>query len=94
MFYLFFYLQKFFRCENTADGFKIFLLPRFCFVFLPTTLNSLHPEVMLLSRSTAPRDSATAIEKTSQKGTLQRERPNRSVVKKKERNIYLIEVEI
>ncbi len=36
---------------------------------------------MVLSYCTAPRDSATDIEKTSQKGTLEREQPNRSVVK-------------
>ncbi len=50
-------------------------------MFLPTTLTSLPPGVMLLNCSTAPRDSATNIEKTSQKGTLEQERPNRSVVK-------------
>ncbi len=38
----------------------------FCLVFLPTTLASLPPGV-ILSRSTAPRDSATNIEKTSRK---------------------------
>ncbi len=62
--------------------FKWFLLSRFHLVFLPTTLGSLPSGVILLIRSTAPRDSATDIEKTSQKGTLERERPNRSVVKK------------
>ncbi len=36
---------------------------------------------MLLNCSTTPRDSATGIEKASQKG--ERERPNRSVVKSK-----------
>ncbi len=51
-------------------------------MFLLTTLVSLPPGVMLLSRSTAPRDSTTNIEKTSQKGALEQERPNRSVVKR------------
>ncbi len=60
---------------------KYFLLSRFHLVFLPTTLTSLPPVVMLLNHSTAPRDSATDIEKTSQKGALERERPNRTVVK-------------
>ncbi len=50
-------------------GFKVFLLFRFYLVFLPTTtLASLPPGIMLLDHSTAPRDSATNIEKTSQKG--------------------------
>ncbi len=58
-----------------------FLLSRFHFVFLPTKLASLPPGVMLLNHSTATRDSATNIEKTTQKGTPEREKPNRSVVK-------------
>ncbi len=62
-------------------GFIVFLLSPFRLVFLPTTLNSLPPGVMLLNRSTAPRDSATDIGKISQKITLEREGPNRSVVK-------------
>ncbi len=49
--------------------------------FLPTTLVSLPSGVMLLNCSTAPRDSATDIEKTSRKDMPERERPNRSVVK-------------
>ncbi len=70
-------------CANTADNmvFKVFLLSRFRLVFLPTTLFSLPSGVMLLNRSTTPRDSATDIEKTSRKGAPERERPNRSVVK-------------
>ncbi len=61
--------------------FKVFLLSRFHLVFLPTTLASLLPGVILLNRSTAPRDTATDIEKTSEKGVPERERPNRSIVK-------------
>ncbi len=60
--------------------FIVFLLSRFHLVFLPTTLTSLLPGVMLLNRSTTLRDSATNFEKTSQKGMPERERPNRSVV--------------
>ncbi len=56
------------------------MLSHFCLVFLPTTFASLPPGVMFLNRSTTPRDSATDIEKTSQKGVLEREQPNRSVV--------------
>ncbi len=63
---------------------RFFLLSGFCCVFLPTTLTSLPPGVMLLSRSTAPRDSATYIKKTSRKGALEQERLNRSVVKTEE----------
>ncbi len=47
--------------------FKVFLLSRFCLVFLSTTLASLPPGVMLLNRSTAPRDSATDIGKHPKK---------------------------
>ncbi len=61
---------------------KFILISRFRLVFLPTTLASLPPGVMLLNRYTAPRDSATNIEKTAQKGAREREQPNRSVVKK------------
>ncbi len=50
--------------------FKVSLLSRFHLVLLPTTLASLPPGVMLLNRSIALRDSATDIEKTSQKGAL------------------------
>ncbi len=53
----------------------------YSFVFLPTTLASLLPGLMLLNCSAAPRDSATDIEKTSPKGAPERERPNRSLVK-------------
>ncbi len=63
----------------------IWFLQFFCYlirlVFLPTTLASLPSGVMLLNRSTAPRGSATDIKKTSQKGTPEREQPNRSIVK-------------
>ncbi len=61
--------------------FKIFLLYRFHLVFLPISLASLPPGVMILNCSTAPRDSATDIEKTARKGAPERERPNRSTVK-------------
>ncbi len=45
-------------------GFKVFfLLSHFGLVFLPTTLASLPSGVVLLSHSTAPRESATDIEK-------------------------------
>ncbi len=54
---------------------------RFHLVFLPTTLPSLPPGIMLLNCSTVPRDSATDIKKSSQKGALEREWSNRSVVK-------------
>ncbi len=60
---------------------KFFLLSHFRLVFLPTTLASLPPGVMLLNCSTAPRDNTIHIEKTSQKGAPEREQPNRSVVK-------------
>ncbi len=60
---------------------KFFLLSRFGLVLLSTTLVSLPPGVMLLICSTTPRDSAADIERMSRKGTLERERPNRSVVK-------------
>ncbi len=63
--------------------FLIFFLPsRFRFLFLPITLASLPPGVMFLNCSTALRDGATDIKKTYRKGTLEREWPNRSVVKK------------
>ncbi len=55
----------------------------FCYLgsaFLPTTLASLLPGVMLLNHSIAPRGSTTSIEKTSQKGAPRQERPNRSLV--------------
>ncbi len=60
--------------------FIVFLLSRYHLVFLPTMLPSLPPGVMLLSRSIAPRDSATNIEKTSRKGAPEQERLNRNVV--------------
>ncbi len=60
---------------------KLSLLPRLHLVFLPTILASLPPRVMLLNRSTAPRDSTTDIEKTSRKGAAERKRPSRSVAK-------------
>ncbi len=62
--------------------FKVFLLSRFRLVFFLTTLVSHPPGVMLLNCSNTPRNSTTNIEKTSRKGgALERERPNRSVVK-------------
>ncbi len=59
------------------------MLSRFCLVFLPTTLASLPPGVMLLNRSTTLRDSTTDIEETYRKGASEQKLPNRSVVKKK-----------
>ncbi len=61
--------------------FKVFFIILFtrCVLSYHRHLTS---EVMLLNRSTAPRDSATDIEKTSQKGVPERERPNGSVVKR------------
>ncbi len=75
---------KILRYDNTVDIWflKFFLLSRFHLVFPPTTLASLPPGVMLLNRSTTLRDSATDIEKISRKGAPERERPNRSVVKR------------
>ncbi len=61
--------------------FKVFLLSHFRLVFLPTTLTSLHPRVMLLSHSTTLSDSATGIKKTSQKEVLEREQPHKNIVK-------------
>ncbi len=66
-------------CDNIV--FKVFLLSRFHLMFLPSTLASLPPGVMLLNCSVAPRDSATDIEKISQKGAPEGEQPNRSVIK-------------
>ncbi len=40
---------------------------------IPTTLTSLRPRVMLLSRSTTSGDSATNIKKTSRKGAQEQE---------------------
>ncbi len=45
-------------------------------MFLPTTVASLPPGVMLLNHSTSLRDSTTNIEKTSQKSAQERERPS------------------
>ncbi len=70
------------RSSDALPTPEIFLSSRFCLVFLPTTFASLPPGVMFLNRSTAPRNSATDIEKTSQQGTPERVQPNRSVVKK------------
>ncbi len=67
---------------------KYFLLSRFRLVFLPTTLASLPPGVMLLNHSTIPWNSTTDIEKTSRKGTPEREQPNRSVLKKSIKRFY------
>ncbi len=44
-----------------------FLLSWFPLLFLPTTLASLSPGIMLLNRSTTPRDSAIAIKKHPEK---------------------------
>ncbi len=44
-------------------GFKFLLLSHFHLMFLPTNLITLPPGVMLLNRSTAPRDSTTDVEK-------------------------------
>ncbi len=81
------------RCDNTADNmdFKVF----FCYpvsVFLPTTLASLPSGVMLLN--SAPRDSATDIEKTSWNGAPKRERPNRSIVKIGQFRAYAAKISI
>ncbi len=59
--------KKILRCDNTADNmvFKVF----FIISFLPsvsTTLASLPPGVMLLNRSTPPKESATNIKKVFQ----------------------------
>ncbi len=75
---------KILTCDNTADNMVFivfFLLSRLSLVFLPTTRASLPCGVMLLNCSTTPKDSATNIEKTYQKGTPKQERLNRSVVK-------------
>ncbi len=71
------------RCDNTNDNIvlKVFFAISFPLVFLPTTLASLPLRVMWLNYSTTLRDSATNIEKLSRKGTPERGRPNRSVVK-------------
>ncbi len=61
---------------------KFFLLCHFCLVYLPTALASLPPGVMLLNPSTLPRDSATDIEKTSQKGAREREWPKRCLARR------------
>ncbi len=58
-------------------------------MFLPTTLTSLPPGVMLFNCSIAPKDGATNMKKTSRKGTPKRERPNRSVVKRENILSYL-----
>ncbi len=59
----------------------MFLLSHFHLVFLLTTLALLPLGVILFNRSTTSRDSATNIEKISQKGALEQKRPNRSIVK-------------
>ncbi len=87
IFFYFFYL-RIFTDKKSVDVIilpiiwvlKFFLLSRFRLVFLPTTLISLPPGVMLLNRSPTTRDSATDIEKTSRKGALEWERPNGCVV--------------
>ncbi len=58
-----------------------FLLSCSHLALIPITLALLSPGVMLLNRSTAPRNSVTDIENTSRKGAPERERPNRSLVK-------------
>ncbi len=89
-FFIFFYLYIFTDKKSldvtilpTIWFLKFFLLSWFHLVFLPPTFASLPLGVMLLNRSITPRDSATDIEKTSQKGASARERTNRSVVKTK-----------
>ncbi len=62
------------------------VLTVFFVISFPPCVPPYHPRLtsswrMFLNRSTTPRDSATDIEKTSQKGVPERERPNRSVVK-------------
>ncbi len=52
----------------------------FFFISVPPTLASLPPWVMLFNRSTALRDSATNIKKTSRKNSHQVRATNRSVV--------------
>ncbi len=61
---------------------KFYLLSRFHLVFLPTTLTSFPPGVMLLNCSIAPRDGTTDIKKIFRKSAPERERPSRSVVLK------------
>ncbi len=65
---------------------KVFFVIYFHLVFVPTTLASLPPGVMLLNRSTALTDSATDIEKMPKKSAPERERCNRSVVKMTDRH--------
>ncbi len=68
--------------HNRLQKLSIFNTPSFHLVFLPTTLASLPPRVMLPNRSAAPRDSATDVQKNSRKGIAPEwEWPNRSVVK-------------
>ncbi len=61
--------------------FTVFFVISFCVVFLPITPVTLLPGVMLLNRSTTQRDKATDIKKISRKGMVEREKPNRSLVK-------------
>ncbi len=53
-------------------------IDRYSNIFL-SICHHIPPGVMLLNRSTVLRDSATNIEKTSQEGALEQERPNRNV---------------
>ncbi len=76
------------RYVNTGDNmvfivFFCYLLSALRIAFLPTTLASLSPGVIMLNCTTTPRDSATDIEKKSRKGAPEREQPNRSVLKRK-----------
>ncbi len=72
---------KVLRCDNTADD---MVLKVFFVISFPPCVPSHHSRLTSGSNVvhiTALRDSAIDIEKTSQKGALGRERPNRSVVK-------------
>ncbi len=66
-------------CDKMVLNFFCYLVST---VFLPSTLASLPPGVMLLNCRAAPRDSATDIKKISLKGASEGEQPNRNVVKK------------
>ncbi len=56
-------------------GFTVYLLSRFRLVFLPITLVSFPPGVILLNCSTVPRDSATDIEKNLNKARWSKSDP-------------------
>ncbi len=73
---------KILRCDNTADNIALKVI----FVILfPLYVPSYHPRLTsswsnVAQCSTAPRDSATDIDQTSQNVAPEREPPNRSVV--------------